>query len=173
MPRKNGVQSKIKTGDVQPVKDFDYNVNDTRSLALAKFANGGKDASSIINGISGSGYSRSDIEKNLITKGMTKKEAARQLEKNGGGGGFMDGNQMMELRQKEIQKMKERRDKDDLQIDQRDMYGAKNDKDVFEANDDDFFGGGGSDDDAMFNDPGYQKLANGMVVNDNKDDMKK
>ena len=77
MPKKNGVQSKIKTGDVQPVKDFDYNVNDTRSLALAKFANGGKDASSIINGISGSGYSRSDIEKNLITKGMTKKEAAK------------------------------------------------------------------------------------------------
>ena len=53
------------------------------------------------------------------------------------------------------------------------MYGAKNDMDAFEANDDDFFGGGGSDDDAMFNDPGYQKLANGMVVNDNKDDMKK
>jgi len=77
MPKKSSVQSKIKTGDTQPVKDFDYNVNDTRSLALAKFANGGKDASSIINGISGNGYSRDNIEKNLITKGMTKKQAAQ------------------------------------------------------------------------------------------------
>ena len=69
--------------------------------------------------------------------------------------------------------MKERRQKDDLQIDGRDLYGAKNDKDAFEAADDDFFGGGGDDEDAMFNDPGYQRLANGMVVNDNTDDMKK
>ena len=50
----------------------------------------------------------------MITKGMTKKQAALQVEKNGGGGTFMDGNQMMEHRQKEIQKMKERRQKDDL-----------------------------------------------------------
>lgn len=53
------------------------------------------------------------------------------------------------------------------------MYGAKNDKDAFEAADDDFFGGGGSDEDDMLNDPGFQRLANGMVINDNTEDMKK
>ena len=55
------------------------------------------------------------------------------------------------------------------------MYGIKQtDKDAFEAADDDFFGAGASDgEDALYNDPGYQRLDNGMVINDNSDEMKK
>lgn len=54
-----------------------------------------------------------------------------------------------------------------------DLYGGKKAKNDFENFDnganDDFFGGG----DDIQNDPGYQRLDNGMGVNDNAEDIKK
>ena len=70
--------------------------------------------------------------------------------------------------------MKDRRNKFDLEEDNRtDLYGGKTKKNDFEnldnGGDDDFFGAG----DDMENDPGYQRLDNGMGVNDNTEEMKK
>ena len=69
--------------------------------------------------------------------------------------------------------MKDRRMKFDLEENNRtDLYGGKTKRDDFENNvnaDDDFFGA----EDDMENDPGYQRLDNGMGVNDNVEDMKK
>ena len=62
----------------------------------------------------------------------------------------------------------------DLEEDNRtDLYGGKTKKNDFEnpdnGGDEDFFGAG----DDMENDPGYQRLDNGMGVNDNTDEMRK
>ena len=60
----------------------------------------------------------------------------------------------------------------DLEEDNRtDLYGGKTKKNDFEnnENEDDFFGAG----DDLENDLGYQRLDNGMGVNDNAEDMKK
>ena len=72
--------------------------------------------------------------------------------------------------------MRERRQKFDLQdgLENQDLYGAKTkDQNAFELDEaDDFFGVGGQQDD-LLNDPGYQRLDNGMGVNENAGDMKK
>jgi hypothetical protein len=72
--------------------------------------------------------------------------------------------------------MKDRRNKFDLEDDAMgtDLYGGKKKKNDFENFDDagggdDFFGAG----DDLDNDLGYQRLDNGMVVNDNNEEMKK
>ena len=65
--------------------------------------------------------------------------------------------------------MKERRQKFDLQDNvETDLYGGKKAKNDFENFDEDVFGG-----DDLQNDPGYQRLDNGMGVNENLDEMRK
>ena len=168
MPRKPTTQSKSKMADNQPVKDFDYTVKSAGSVALAKFAqkNGG-----LIGAMGGAnGFSRGDIEKQLLKKGMTKAQAAKELEKNGAA--YMNGAELMQARQKEQERLRERRDKFDLQVESKDLYGGKTKDNAFEINGDDLFGAYG-DEDALENDPGYQRLENGMVINENTDEAKK
>lgn len=54
------------------------------------------------------------------------------------------------------------------------MYGGKDKGHAFEMMDgDDMFGGGYGDEEALDNDAGYQRLDNGMVVNENTNEAKK
>lgn len=58
------------------------------------------------------GFTRGDIEKNLIKKGMTKAQAAKQMEANGGS--YMNNTELLQARQRENDRLKERREKFDL-----------------------------------------------------------
>ena len=84
----------------------------------------------------------------------------------------MNNQELMQARQKEQERLRERRDKFDLQVESKDLYGGKAKNNAFELDGDDMFGAYG-DEDALENDTGYQRLDNGMVINENTDEAKK
>ena len=80
-----------------------------------------------------------DLEKAILKKGMTKADAAKA------GGNYMNNEQLMKAREKEQEKMRQRRNQIDLEeMGNKDIYG--NAKAGFEANDDDDMFGDGMDD---------------------------
>lgn len=88
----------------------------------------------------------------------------------------MNGRDMIQARQVDQQKMKERRTKYDLQDDnavaaQNRGMALASDFDNFENNEFGALAGGGVQD--LYNDPSYQRLNNGMGVNEDVDEMRK